>query len=657
MNSLKIAYIIPRLEAGPATTMLMRRIVEMKKDSHEVFVIEWAKTPSLHRDKVMELVDNNHFLTLYVPNELAGHLLDIQPDIIHFEEMPENLVPVMPSNLYEWIYDPQKHWRIVESSHTSTADAICRKQWEPDAFYLHSLDQAENQFALMNAPLFLIQFPIDIEDDSTSMSTQEILGDFKISGEKKHIVNIGPFTEANNQAYFLKMAQAFLDTHGDKYQFHLVGPLDPLAEAPVLPPNATHWGEQVDVWKWLRVADIMLHTTIQDIDPFQARQAMAYGVRMMAFPLRSYRDQYEGIFTPMTGNLDADLFNLHDRLTCGCSKPKPVNGEDNLRFRQQMSLTYQELVSAKGTGRYAVEQPPHQLSIEWQNGPIVTNLSDRECQIIWKSGSEEGQILLSDERQTRIALPLREDSIVTARWEDREESHSPYLKGAHVLLELKNETLGATLAAVEAIAQWSIQKEVGRVWLRSKWTDLINWGWYTRKAKIHPLWPAEWSTWMPEVDMTQELNLTEGDWQAEIGTMLGVEVEQRLQLVTLRAVSRPTQKRYVIVSSEGSTLSLDEWQKIVDIHKGMDRDILSVGMTLEGAIRIDDNWGPIWNALHWADYIITGVGDQMWLGISAGKKVLVVDEGQPHHAGSMVDVVSRDNILSKEYFEGLDLNK
>ncbi len=42
MNSLKIAYIIPRLEAGPATTMLMRRIVEMKKDSHEVFVIEWA---------------------------------------------------------------------------------------------------------------------------------------------------------------------------------------------------------------------------------------------------------------------------------------------------------------------------------------------------------------------------------------------------------------------------------------------------------------------------------------------------------------------------------------------------------------------------------------------------------------------------------------
>ena len=75
-------------------------------------------------------------------------------------------------------------------SHTSAADAICRKQWEPDAFYLHSLDQVENQFALMRSPLFLIQFPIDVEDSSESMSTQEILGDFKISGDKKHIVNI-----------------------------------------------------------------------------------------------------------------------------------------------------------------------------------------------------------------------------------------------------------------------------------------------------------------------------------------------------------------------------------------------------------------------------------------------------------------------------------
>lgn len=657
MNSLKIVYIIPRLEMSPATTMLMRRIVEMKKDSHDVYVVEWTKTPSLHRDKVMEMVDSKHFLTLGVPNELTGFLLEIQPDIIHFEEMPENLEPVMPKNLYDWIYDPQKNWRIVESSHTSAADAICRKQWEPDGFYLHALDQVENQFALMRSPLFLIQFPIDAEDSSESMSTQEILGDFKISGDKKHIVNIGPFTEANNQAYFLRLAQGFWDTQGDKYQFHLVGPLDPQVDLLTLPPNVTAWGEQVDVWKWLRVADIMLHTTIQDIDPFQARQAMAYGVRMLAHQLRSYRDQYEGIFTPLTGNLDADLFNLHDRLNCGCAKPKPVQGEDNIRFRQQLSLTYQDLLNA-APSRDAVEQPPHQLSIEWNNGPIVTNLSDRECEIKWSLGDEEGgTILLSDERQTRIALPLREDVQILARWEDREEGHSPYLKGAHVLIELGNETLGATLAAIEAISQWSIEKGLGKVWLRSKWTDIINWGWYSRKAKIHPIWPADWSPWMPEVDMTQEINLTDGNWLEEVGNQLGVKVEERLQLITLRAVARPTQNRYVIVSGLGSSLSLDDWQRIVDIHKDMGRDVLSVGMTLNGAIRIEDNWGPIWNALHWADYIICGAGDHMWLGISAGRKVLVHDEGQPHHAGTMVELVDSDNILKDDYFKGLDLNK
>jgi hypothetical protein len=657
MNSLKIVYIIPRLEMSPATTMLMRRIVEMKKDSHDVYIVEWTKTPSLHRDKVMELVDNNHFLTLGTPNELTGFLLDVQPDIIHFEEMPENLEPVMPKNLYDWIYDPQKNWRIVETSHTSAADAICRKQWEPDAFYLHSLDQVENQFALMRSPLFLIQFPIDVEDSSESMSTQEILGDFKISGEKKHIVNIGPFTEANNQDYFLSIAQKFWETQGDKYQFHLVGPMDHQVDLLALPPNVIAWGEQVDVWKWLRVADIMLHTTIQDIDPFQCRQAMAYGVRMIALPLRSYRDQYDGIFTPMTGNLDADVFTLHDRLNCGCPSPKPINGEDNIRFRQQLSLTYHDLLQEKPS-RDAVEQPPHQLSIEWHNGPIVTNLSDRECEVSWKVGDKHGdKILLSDERQTRFALPLREDASITVKWEDREERHAPYLKGAHVLLELKNETLGATLAAVEAIAQWSIEKGLGKVWLRSAFHDIINWGWYTRKAKVAPMWPTEWSIWKPEVDMTQEINLTDGDWLEEVGKQLGVKVEERLQFVTLRAVSRPTQNRYVIVSNQGSSLSLDAWQEIIDIHKRMGRDILSVGMTLKDAIRIDGNWGHVWNALHWADYLICGAGDHMWLGISAGKKVLVHDEGQPHHAGSMVTLVDSNNILKDEYFKDLEVNK
>lgn len=657
MNSLKIVYIIPKLEASPQTTMLIKRIVEMKKDGHDVYVIEWTKTQSLHRDKVIELVDNNHFLTLNVPNELAGHLLDIQPEIIHFEELPENLDPVIPAELLHWIYyDPQKNWRIVESSHTSATDAICRKQWEPDAFYLHSLDQVENQFAMMRSPLFLIQFPIDLEDSSESMSTQEILGDFKISGDKKHIVNIGPFTEANNQGHFLEIAKAFYDKHGDQYQFHLVGPLDPQVDLLALPPNTIAWGEQVDVWKWLRVADILLHTTIQDIDPFQCRQAMAHGVRMMAFSLRSYRDQYDGIFTPLTGNLEADVHSLYDRLTCGCAKPKPVNGEDNLRFRQQMTMTYQDLLREKPS-RNAVEQPPHQLSIAWHNGPIVTNLSDRECEISWTVDDEHGQTLLSDERQTRIALPLREDVQLVAKWEAREEQHSPYLRGAHVLLELGNNSLGATLAAVEAISQWSVEKGLGKIWLRCAWHDIINWGWYTRKAKISPIWPEEWSSWKPDVDMQHEINVTSGDWLEQVGQQLGIKTEERLQPVTLRAVSRPTQNRYVVVSNQGSSLGLDAWQRIVDIHKGMGKDVLSVGMTLNGAIRIDENWGPVWNALHWTDYLVCGAGDHMWLGISAGKKVLVHDEGQPHNAGTMVETVDSDNILKDEYFKGLEVNK
>jgi hypothetical protein len=63
-------------------------------------------------------------------------------------------------------------------------------------------------------------------------------------------------------------------------------------------------------------------------------------------------------------------------------KPKPVKGQDGARFVQQLNNLYSEVLQLEAS-RNAVEQTPNSCSVEWINGPIVTNHGTTAIQIDW----------------------------------------------------------------------------------------------------------------------------------------------------------------------------------------------------------------------------------------------------------------------------------
>ena len=656
----KITFIAEDLSNRDSVTFLIRKIQELKRiNQYDISVIEWNHKPGQyqdHRELVINELNGNHFWSLGTSDELPDTYIDnrwnirtvlqeIGPDIIHFEESPENFVD-FPTDIQEWIYSNQRTWRIVESCQSSTFDANCAKQWEPDAYALVSLDQIDNQFSQMKAPKELIQFPVEALEISESMSRQEILGDFKMPDEEiKHIVNIGPLCPAKNQKYLVDMARLLEERTPGKYQFHLVGSMDPEWEdywsplTTALPANVKICGEQVDVWKWLRIADMMLHTSIQESDPVVFREAFANGTRVMAYPLRSYRNMYNATFTRLTGILELDITNLLERLHCKCAKPKPVKGQDGARFVQQLYNLYSELLQVE-PNRNAVEQTPNSCSVEWINGPIVTNHGTTAIQIDW---IRDGVQLQSSECYPGMNVTINSwmaDWELNMKWPDGStDGWSFEIEGKDVGIIIESDVFRDTVAWIDVISQWCEAKNPGRVWIKAPWSATINWEYYQRKNNMFPLYEDQ--AWYPDVDITHRL----GKYSAEdarltrqiAGDQLGIEAVEKRTFLSMRPVNKPVPGDYIIIAPDADEVENDwkepgAWQEVINWHLAKGWKVYyaaSDGLILndlEGVEVIPGGVLGIWNHLHWANYYIGSGTDMGWLAWLAGKRVVTIGE-------------------------------
>lgn len=661
MKEIKLVFVIEHLGLGDGPEFLLRRIQELKKiDKYDIHVIEWTKWSDEFqslRNQVIAECGINQFWNLGERNELPDTYIEnrwnirsilqtIEADIIHFEESPENF-DEFPSDIQDWIYSNQRPWRIVESSHDSTFEPNCAKQWEPDAYSLIGFDQFDNQFSEMKAPKELIQFPIDALEISDSMSREEILGDFKMSGEEiKHIVNLGPICPSGNQEYLVTLAQEFLKRGHNNYQFHLVGPLDPDFEnywSPLvahLPENVKIWGEQVDTWKWLRVAEVVLHTSIQDIDPIAFKLALANGARLVGFPLRAYRGTYDGTFTELTGNLDQDFEILLERLTCGCKKPGILKGQDGVRFQQQVDNLYTELLRLD-TNRVAIEQSPNQWTVEWVNGPRITNLGTSEIQVtVVVSDVEQHSYSLAPTEQMAHRMGWSDDVRVYASFPDgSSDSWKPETEGKDAAFVWNAKDFEVLLSGLDAVCQWIEAHETSRCWIKTPFADLINWNFYKRKYNLHPI-PDE-TTWYPDIDMTiilEDHKGLDGEYLGQVAAnQLGFLMKEKVPFLTLRPVGRPHPGKYVIIAPDGEKEWKHRgawdlgWQELVDHLVAEGLKVYLVGgaeLGLTGVEPIRGGIKGVYNNLQWCDYLISVPNEVAWLGWTLGKKVIVIHEQQ-----------------------------
>ena len=96
MKKIKLLYLVPHLSTGGMPQFVLKRIESLQKfkDQIEIFLIEYSQFSTIYlvqRNKILELLDDNHFFSLggFTEVEKKHKLIDIinenEIDIFHVE--------------------------------------------------------------------------------------------------------------------------------------------------------------------------------------------------------------------------------------------------------------------------------------------------------------------------------------------------------------------------------------------------------------------------------------------------------------------------------------------------------------------------------------------------------------------------------------------
>jgi glycosyltransferase involved in cell wall biosynthesis len=286
----KILYITPHLSTGGLPQYLVKKI-ELLKDEFDIYLIEYQNLSGnqlvVQKNKIKKLVPSNKFFTLDKDKNKMISLINhvINPDIIHFEEIPEYFVDY---DIAKKIYCSDRQYNIVESTHTSTFD-INSKLFFPDKFMMVSNYQIQ-QYKDIDVPKALIEYPIELTPRPDRTEALRKLG---LNPDKKHILNVGLFTKGKNQKEFFEYARAL-----PEYCFHSVGNQavnfksywGPLMEDK--PDNVTVWGERSNVKDYMQAMDLHLFTSTYEAMPLVIREALSYNQPQLIYNLPVYENYF-----------------------------------------------------------------------------------------------------------------------------------------------------------------------------------------------------------------------------------------------------------------------------------------------------------------------------------------------------------------------------
>ncbi len=291
----KLLYIAPHLSTGGLPQYLCKKI-ELLKDDFDIYLVEWVDCTGgvlvVTRNKITQYVASEKLYTLDDnKQQLINIINDIQPDIIHLEEIPEFF---MDSKIAEQVYTQDRKYKIIETSHDSSYDTT-QKKFFPDKFMFVSQWQI-NQYKDIDVPKVLVEYPIEYIERPDRTKALQALG---LDPNKKHILHIGLFTPRKNQAEFFEYAKAL-----PQYEFHCVGNQadnfkhywEPLMENK--PSNLTWWNERTNVDAFYQAMDLFLFTSRgtdhdKETMPLVIREAVSYKIPILIHNLPVYLNYWD----------------------------------------------------------------------------------------------------------------------------------------------------------------------------------------------------------------------------------------------------------------------------------------------------------------------------------------------------------------------------
>jgi autotransporter strand-loop-strand O-heptosyltransferase len=392
----KILYIADHLSTGGMPEMLKIRISSLLEEgSWDIWCVEYSLYSINYvaqRNSISEMLGNK-FISLgwfsddndeaFKKYEHLKALIERENfDIIHFDDSPEtyNSFNKIDKRLLEFIYtNPNKTWKVVETTHNSHFDANIHKEWIPDGFMHCSKFMINTTFSKFNdlIPTTIIEFPI------WERNTNHPIPD-KFDASKFNIVNVGIWTAGKNQKEALEIAR-YLDLHyPNKFLFHFVGPVAPNFKnywEPLLsnlPSNVIIWDEQKNTEPFYQWADLVLFNSTYELNPIVLKEAVGYKVPLLMRNLPVYYNAYDEYASYLTGDVEPDSIRLVEMVT---NKPKlNYKFNDKIDMAVQMIKFYEKIqnVNQQNLQPLIISNPDITHSINFNDGPFVeiTGISD-----------------------------------------------------------------------------------------------------------------------------------------------------------------------------------------------------------------------------------------------------------------------------------------
>jgi len=285
----KVLFVLPHLSTGGMPQYVLNLFNKIKNDV-DVYCVEFKTLSDIYvvqKNKIIDLLGDKFFSINEDGERLLSIIDKINPNIIHFQEIPEYFIPI---EISKKIYNSNRTYRIIETCHNSIFNASS-KLFYPNAFAIINRHQIK-QFEEMRLPMTIIESDIEYYEKVDRKSTLEKLG---LDPNLKHILNVGLFTENKNQAEIFDYAKKLI-----KYpvQFHFVGNYADNFESYWKPlfetksSNVKIWGELENVHDFYSSMDLFLFTSKLEANPLVIKEALGHDMKILMYDLKSYMGEY-----------------------------------------------------------------------------------------------------------------------------------------------------------------------------------------------------------------------------------------------------------------------------------------------------------------------------------------------------------------------------
>jgi predicted O-methyltransferase YrrM len=296
----KLLYVCPHLSTGGQPQYAYKQIkhfidefdievVEINNSGGNAFVVQKNRIKSLV--KVHTLDEDK--------SEIIQIIEGYNPDIIHFQEIPEF---DLPKYVLDIIFRKSRNYYIVATTHgsfTNPSEIV----YQPDRYVLVS-EWSRQRFIQTGVETMLWEYPIEDYTFDKEAAQKEL----ELDPTWKHVLNVGLFAPGKNQSEVFAIARQ-LEKY--KIKFHFVGNQAMNFEeywAPLMkhkPENCVIWGERDDVDTFYSACDMFYFSSKLELNPLSIKEALSYKLPCIFRKLHTYLDTYDN--NPLVTYIDDDL--------------------------------------------------------------------------------------------------------------------------------------------------------------------------------------------------------------------------------------------------------------------------------------------------------------------------------------------------------------